>query len=324
MAFDSRFKESGAKMSLTTPLIEITELGFANGNRVFAKCENHQPYSHSHYDRVYERLFDRLPAEIHRKRGEYQLIETSSGNAGTAFAHFCELYGFEGTVVFPKSVRPQRLATVRTPSVKTIISKLEGYMKGAQRTMIEEMRAVAASGRTPHIVNHSQTWESVIAMKACGEEICAQLEEFGAKPDVFVSALGNGTSTSGVGLALRKHNPGVEIIGFEPRCAPVFSGGLEVPPSAATFSESTLTGTGVWGIRFPNLLPNLLNRIVLVDEFEAPQSTWRGFVALARSEFGQSIGRTSAAAIGVARAVAERVSGRNIVVEFYEPASLTG
>ena len=97
-----------------TPFIEITGLGFPNGNRVFAKCENRNKVSHSHYDRVYSYLFDQRQQRKEIKRGKTHLIETSSGNAGTAFAKYCELYGFSGTVVFPKDVRTARVSATTT------------------------------------------------------------------------------------------------------------------------------------------------------------------------------------------------------------------
>ncbi len=302
-----------------TPLIEITRLGFANGNRVFAKCENHNALSHSHYDRVYRHLFDRcLASENISWAKNTHLFETSSGNAGTSFARFCDLYGFRGTVVFPKCVRKARLRTIERRNVNVILSQNDDYMDGARNTMVHCAKAAKLAGEHIHIMNHSQLWESVIAMESCGREIIEDLATLSVSPDLFVSALGNGTSTSGIGLPLKVANPEAQVVGFEPSSAPVYSVKFRRQKQAAPYQVSPLTGTGVWGISFPNFVENLLSDIVLVDDSDAGMECCLEIARRVEDEFGESIGNTSAAAILVAMELTKHIRGKNLVTVFYD------
>lgn len=300
-----------------TPLLEITKLGFFPGARVFAKCENHNQVSFSHYDRVYDRLFDLGIARESIVRGQTHLFETSSGNAGTAFARYCQLYGLDGTIVFPSTVRKERLASIQSKRVNVVVSEFDGYMKGALKTVVGLLRDCKQRGGDPLFLNHSQTWESVIAMKTCGQEICGELDHRGIRPDYFVSALGNGTSTSGIGIPLKSRYPNLKILGFEPASSPVFSvkAGLK---AGGHYSVSPLTGTGVWGVPFPNLDLGIIDQIELVDDQDTDGYCWDPILDAVAGTFGESIGPTSGAAVHVARQLAQRSAGKNIVIVFYD------
>jgi cysteine synthase len=300
-----------------TPLLEITDLGFANGNRVFAKCENRNKVSHSHYDRVYSYLFDKCLQRKEIKRGKTHLIETSSGNAGTAFAKYCELYGFSGTVVFPKEVRPARVAATVAKNVSVEVAPYDGYMKGALKRMLEIVKAAKRENRDIHIMNHSQTFDSVVAMEKCGDEITKRFLKLNLAPDIFVSALGNGSSTTGIALSLREEFENLEVIGFEPRQSPVFTSKL-AQTNDASYRTSVITGTGVWGIPFPNMHLQLLSKIELIDEGTESKRRWADIREQVRGQFNESIGCTSCVAIDVARRVCETVSKRNLLVIFYD------
>ena len=302
---------------IPTPLIEITNLGFANANRVFAKCENRNKISHSHYDRVYSHLFDKCLERKVIKRGRTHLIETSSGNAGTAFAKYCEHYGFSGTVVFPKEVRHDRVAATVAKNVSVEIAPYGNYMKGALKRMLEIVKSAKRDGRDIYIMNHSQTFDSVVAMEKCGDEIGKQFLKINLEPDIFVSALGNGTSTTGVTLSLREEFNNLEVVGFEPRQSPVFTSKL-AQTNGASYRTSEITGTGVWGIPFPNMHLDLLSRIELIDEDAEAKRRWDDIRDQVKKQFGESIGLTSRVAIDVARRACENVADRNLLVIFYD------
>ena len=59
-----------------------------------------------------------------------------------------------------------------------------------------------------------------------GPEILAALD---GKVDVFVAGVGTGGTITGVGEALKAHNPKATVIGVEPEASPVLSGGAAGP-----------------------------------------------------------------------------------------------
>jgi len=65
-----------------------------------------------------------------------------------------------------------------------------------------------------------------IHRKTTGEEIWRDTD---GKVDIFVAGVGTGGTVSGVGQALKAHNPNVKIVAVEPSDSPVLSGGASGP-----------------------------------------------------------------------------------------------
>ena len=58
--------------------------------------------------------------------------------------------------------------------------------------------------------------------RTTGEEIWQDTD---GVVDIFVAGVGTGGTVSGVGRALKKHNPNVKVVAVEPESSPVLSGG---------------------------------------------------------------------------------------------------
>ena len=58
--------------------------------------------------------------------------------------------------------------------------------------------------------------------RTTGQEIWRDTE---GHVDIFVAGVGTGGTVSGVGVALKKHNPEVKVVAVEPTDSPVLSGG---------------------------------------------------------------------------------------------------
>ena len=58
--------------------------------------------------------------------------------------------------------------------------------------------------------------------RTTGQEIWQDTD---GKVDIFVAGVGTGGTVSGVGTALKKHNPKIQVVAVEPEDSPVLSGG---------------------------------------------------------------------------------------------------
>ena len=59
-----------------------------------------------------------------------------------------------------------------------------------------------------------------------GQEI---LRDTDGQVDVFIAGVGTGGTLTGVGRALKKHNPQIQVVAVEPLSSPVLSGGVAAP-----------------------------------------------------------------------------------------------
>ena len=120
--------------------------------------------------------------------------------------------------------------------------------------------------------------------------------------DIFVAGVGTGGTVSGVGAALKKHNPGVKVVAVEPTDSPVLSGGA---PGA-----HKIQGIGA-GFVPKNYNPAVVDEILQVTNDDAI----RAGRELAKLE-GLLVGISSGAAVSAATRLAllpENV-GKTIVV----------
>lgn len=108
--------------------------------------------------------------------------------------------------------------------------------------------------------------------------------------DIFVAGVGTGGTVSGVGAALKKHNPGVKVVAVEPTDSPVLSGGA---PGA-----HKIQGIGA-GFVPKNYNPAVVDEILQVTNDDAI----RAGRELAQRE-GLLVGISSGAAVSVATRLA--------------------
>jgi cysteine synthase A len=132
-----------------------------------------------------------------------------------------------------------------------------------------------------------------------GEEIWNDTD---GKVDFFVGGVGTGGTISGVGAALKAHNPAIQIVAVEPADSPVLSGGNPGPHK--------IQGIGA-GFIPKNFNPEVVDEIIQVSNDQAILTARQ----LAREE-GMLVGISSGAAAYAATLLALRPEnkGKNIVV----------
>ena len=205
-----------------TPLIEL-ELGeeLPSGVRIFAKLESVNPGA-SLKDRPVARMITRALADGHLEDGR-RLLDSSSGNAGIAYAQFGAALGVPVTLVVPGNASRERLERIRAYGAELILTDpQEGYdfaVHTAARLAREQPERYWYSNQYANENNWKAHYETT------GTEILEQMiEATGEAPDAFVVGVGTGGTLTGVGRRLRSANPKVHIASVIPDIFPGIEG----------------------------------------------------------------------------------------------------
>ena len=205
-----------------TPLIELDSLpGLPVGTRLFAKLEARNPGG-SLKGRPVARMLLRAFREG-RFAGGRRLLDSSSGNAGIAYAMFGAALGVPVTLVVPGNASRERLERIRAHGAELVLTDpIEGYdfaLREAQRLAAEH----------PDLYWHAdqyaneENWRS--HFEGTGPEILDGVEQHtGAPPDVFVAGIGTGGSLTGIGRSLRAARSECRIVAVIPELFPGIEG----------------------------------------------------------------------------------------------------
>lgn len=205
-----------------TPLLELDPGPEAPpGTRMFAKLESVNPGG-SIKDRSVARILLEGIASG-RFAGNRRLLDSSSGNAGIAYAQLGSALGIGVTLVVPGNASQERLDRIRAHGAELILTDpIEGY-----DFAVLTARDIAA--KHPERYWHSDQYANPANWQAhydtTAEEILAQVQSAaGAAPDAFVAGVGTGGTITGVGRRLRESSPDVHILSVIPELFPGIEG----------------------------------------------------------------------------------------------------
>ena len=205
-----------------TPLVEIKpDPPLPAGVRLLAKLESLNPGG-SLKDRPASRILTRALLEGKLESGR-SLLDSSSGNAGIAYALFGAAYGVPVTLVIPGNASRERLERIAAHGARIIkTDPIEGYdfaIREARRLAREQPRRYWYADQYGNENNWLAHYETT------GVEIVAQTrEQTGAAPDAFVCGVGTGGTITGVGRRLREENPDVHLAVIIPETFPGIEG----------------------------------------------------------------------------------------------------
>ena len=205
-----------------TPLIELQlphEL--AARARLFAKLESVNPGG-SIKDRPVARMLTRALA-AGKLAGGRRLLDSSSGNAGIAYAQLGAALGVPVTLVVPANASQERLARIAAHGAELhLTDPIDGYdaaLREARRLAREE------PGRYWHCDQYGNDDNWRAHYEGTGAEILAQLRALaGLVPDAFVCGVGTGGTLTGVGRRLREANPHLRVVAVIPETFPGIEG----------------------------------------------------------------------------------------------------
>ena len=267
-----------------TPLMELSNYNKAKGlkSRLIVKLESFNPAG-SVKDRVALAMIEDAETSGLLKPGA-TIIEPTSGNTGIGLAFVAASKGYKLILTMPDTMSVERRNLLKALGAELVLTPGVNGMKGAI-ARAEELKAA-----TPGAVILQQfdnPANPAMHERTTGQEIWRDTE---GHVDIFVAGVGTGGTVSGVGAALKKHNPAVKVVAVEPTDSPVLSGGA---PGA-----HKIQGIGA-GFVPKNYNPAVVDEILQVTNDDAIRTGRE----LAQKE-GLLVGISSGAAVSAATRLA--------------------
>ncbi|TNF26520.1 MAG: cysteine synthase family protein [Deltaproteobacteria bacterium] len=218
-----------------------------------------------------------------------ELVEASSGNTAIAIAMYGAAHGFPVRIFMSELCSVERIQILNTFGAKVVLTPGAEHTKGARARAMAYCEA--RPGQAWFVNQHSNPDNGEAHELTTGPEIWEQTE---GKIDAMVIGLGTSGTFEGLSRYLKRMNPGIKIVGFEPAASPVYAGG--------EMGRHKLIGIGP-GFVTDNFKRGhaRLDELVPVHDEDAFAMTRR----LARTE-GILAGVTSGAALWVAGQLAQR------------------
>jgi cysteine synthase B len=271
-----------------TPLVSIDLFASEHpGVRVFAKVEYFNPGGSIKDRPVLRMLADAVVSGTIRGR---TVLDSSSGNAGIAYAMIGKVLGLDVELVVPGNASLERKKRILAHGARLVhTDPLEGYDEALREA---HRRAEAHPDRYFLCDQYANAANWRAHYDGTGEEILAQTD--GRLTD-FVAGVGTGGTITGVGRRLKEHDASLRVWSVRPEVFP----GVE----------------GLKPLGHPgDIVPKILDQTV-VDRWLDVTSEEARHHAQALAKRGLFVGQSSGAYLeGVRRAAAEIGEGTIVTV----------
>jgi cysteine synthase B len=205
-----------------TPLVELhAEPALPPGVRVFAKLESVNPGG-SIKDRPVGRILAGALARGDLDGGR-RLLDSSSGNAGIAYAMLGAALGVPVTLVVPGNASRERIDRIAAHGAELILTDpLEGYDFALRE-------AARLAGERPDRYWYANQYANDDNWRAHYETTAVEIlrdvrEHEGRLPDAFVAGVGTGGTLTGIARRLAEERPGVHVAAVIPETFPGIEG----------------------------------------------------------------------------------------------------
>ncbi len=194
-----------------TPLLRLQRLGrdLPSGVEVYVKAEWFNPGG-SVKDRPVRRIIEDAEREG-RLTSERVILDSSSGNAGIAYAMIGAVKGYRVHLVVPANVSEERKRILRAFGA---VVQYSDPLEGSDGAIVEAHRLVDHHPSRYFLGDQYNNPSNVAAHYATtGPEVFAQTD---GRLTHFVAGVGTSGTIVGAGRRLRELNPAIEIVAVEP------------------------------------------------------------------------------------------------------------
>lgn len=193
-----------------TPLVRLRHFERETpGVELYAKAEWQNPGG-SVKDRAASRMIADGEATGRLHPG-LTIVDATSGNTGIAYAMVGAAKGYQVKLCLPENASPERKQILRAFGVELVLTDpLEGT-DGAIREVRRMVEADPDRYFYPDQYSNDANWRA--HFETTGPEIIEQTQ---GRVTHFVAGLGTSGTFMGTGRALRKHNPHIRLISFQP------------------------------------------------------------------------------------------------------------
>jgi cysteine synthase A len=273
----------------STPMVRLTRLLPDDVDvELYGKLEAFNPGG-SVKDRIGVAMLDAAERDGLIEPGRTTIVEATSGNTGIALAFCCAAKGYDLSIFLPQGMSREREALLRLYGAQVEIVESLGGMSEA----VDAARAAARDADVFLPDQFSNPANPEAHRTGTGPEIINALD---GKVDVFVAGVGTGGTITGVGEALKAHNPKAIVIGVEPEASAVLSGGAPGP--------HRIQGIGA------GFVPAVLDREVMDEVMTCADDDAIATAHAAASREGILAGISCGAALWAALEVAQRPESR--------------
>lgn len=276
-----------------TPLVQLNRVVRGGGARVFAKLESFNPMG-SVKDRPALAMV--LAAERAGILHDGSIIaEATSGNTGLGLAMVGAVRGYR-VILFVEAIDRLNSVVEAAAALGAEIVTTDDFPTAVRRA--EELQETTPGVFVPHQFRNPANPE--IHEQTTAQEI---IRDAGSGLRAFVGSFGSGGTITGVGRALKRHDPTIEIILVEPDTVRLFSGG--------PIGCSQIHGVG------PTFRPDVMDGSVHDRVMQVNARDARAFARRLAREEGILCGPSSGGLGWAATEVARRCDPRDVVVTIF-------
>lgn len=204
-----------------TPIVKLHNIVPEDSADVYVKLEFFNPGS-SVKDRIAQSMLEAAEKEGKLKPGD-TIVEPTSGNTGIGLAMVGAAKGYKVVIVMPDTMSIERRKLMKAYGAQLILTPGAEGMKGG----IAKATELAKEDGYYMPLQFDNPANPDVHEKKTGVEI---LEAFdGDTLDAFVAGVGTGGTVTGVGRALKAHDPATKVYAVEPAESPVLEGGKPGP-----------------------------------------------------------------------------------------------